>query len=484
MTTISRSRRAAIKRAATEIRHRCLSGGHGVEDTAETIRSHLPEVRPLEAWRLALGWPRSRTVERVAALYRSRGLLPPGLSESMLCRWEHRSWEHRSWERPGVEYAEALRVVYAARPEQLGLGLGGVARGEGADDVGLRRYSAGGSEACVVDARESMVTMSTAAGLPAVRESLHLALLAEPRGSAVVVELAGAAVEHYALGYSKHPPHVLFAEVHGARHLLTRALAGAGVAEPVAAELRRTVGRLSALLGNLTFHLDDPAGARVHLGTAATYGARTGDARLAAWAWGAQAMVARSHGEHTTALAHADRALALAPAGLARAQALAWARLPSLAALGRHRDADTTLADAAGELAADPAGRAPGRFGYDDAEHALHEADAHRALGRTDRATACADRSLAATLPGSPAWAAAGLVLAQAEATTAPGDAAQRALEALTRVPAARLRSTSRARLTALTAALNGTAATGVADLRDRVHALPAAIDAHGNPAG
>jgi hypothetical protein len=478
MTTISRSRRAAIKRAATEIRYRCLSGGHGVEDTAETIRSHLPEVRPLEAWRLALGWPCSRTVERVAALYRSRGLLPPGLSEPMLCRWEHRSWE-----RPGVEYAEALCAVYAARPEQLGLG-GAAARGEVPDAAATRRYSAGGSEACVVDARESMVTMSTAAGLPAVRESLHLALLAEPQGSAVVVELAGAAAEHYALGYSKHPPHVLFAEVHGARHLLTRALAGAGVAEPVAAELRRTVGRLSALLGNLAFHLDDPAGARVHLGTAATYGARTGDARLAAWAWGAQAMVARSHGEHTTALAHADRALALAPAGLARAQALAWARLPSLAALGRHRDADTTLADAAGELAADPAGQAPGRFGYDDAEHALHEADAHRALGRTDRATACADRSLAATLPGSPAWAAASLVLAQAEATTAPGDAAQRALEVLTRVPAARLRSTSRARLTALTAALNGADASGVADLRDRVHALPAAIDAHGNPAG
>ncbi|MER6307653.1 hypothetical protein [Streptomyces sp. NPDC001657] len=48
--------------------------------------------------------------------------------------------------------------------------------------------------------------MTTSAGLPAVRESLHLALLADPAGSSAVTELAEAAVEHYALNYSKHPP--------------------------------------------------------------------------------------------------------------------------------------------------------------------------------------------------------------------------------------------------------------------------------------
>ncbi|WP_328912052.1 MULTISPECIES: Twin-arginine translocation pathway signal [unclassified Streptomyces] len=323
--------------------------------------------------------------------------------------------------------------------------------------------------------------MTTSAGLPAVRDSLHLALLADPAGSPAVVDLTEAAVEHYALGYSKHPPHVLFTEVHGARGLLMRALtSGTPVAVPVEAELRRGIGWLSALLGNLAFHLDDPTGARVHLATAVTYGDRAGDARLSAWAWGAQAMVARATGRHTAALAHAERAVACAPAGLPRAQAHAWARLPSLAALGREREADAALATATRELEADAHGWAPGRFGYDAAEHALHEADAHRALRRTERATACAEQSLSTATPGTPAWAAASLLMAQTEATTAPTDAAQRADHVLTRILATRLRSPSRARLTQLASALAGVDAAGVADLRERVRALPPSIDAHG----
>lgn len=129
------------------------------------------------------------------------------------------------------------------------------------------------------------------------------------------------------------------------------------------------------------------------------------------------------------------------PAGLPRAQAHAWARLPSLAALGREREADAALATATRELEADAHGWAPGRFGYDAAEHALHEADAHRALRRTERATACAEQSLSTATPGTPAWAAASLLMAQTEATTAPTDAAQRADHVLTRILATRLRS-------------------------------------------
>lgn len=474
MITVSRSRRAVIKKTAAEIRARCLHSGRGVEQTAAAICAELPEVRPLEAWRLALGWPRSRTVERVGSLYRSRGLLPPGLSESMLCRWEHRPYE-----RPGQEYVEALCTVYQALP--VSLGLDRATGRDGADGGRAGGYSASGPEACVLPARESMVTMTTSAGLPAVRDSLHLALLADPAGSPAVVDLTEAAVEHYALGYGKHPPHVLFTEVHGARSLLVRALTNSmPVPAPVETELRRGVGWLSALLGNLAFHLDDPTGARVHLATAVTYGDRVGDARLSAWAWGAQAMVARAAGQHAAALSHAERAVACAPAGLPRAQAHAWARLPSLAVLGRERDADTALATAARELEADAHGWAPGRFGYDAAEHALHEADAHRALRRTERAMACAGQSLSTATPGTPGWAAASLLLAQTEAATAPSDAAQRADQVLTRIPAARLRSTSRARLAQLASVLTGVDAAGVADLRERVRALPPSMDAHG----
>ncbi|MEV7085915.1 tetratricopeptide repeat protein [Streptomyces sp. NPDC093085] len=447
-----------------------------MEQTADIIRAELPEVRPLEAWRLALGWPRSRTVEQVGVLYRTRGLLPPGLSESMLCRWEHRSYE-----RPGAEYAEALCAVYRARPEQLGLDR--ATAGERAWRGQFTGYSAPGLQACDPPARESMVTMTTSAGLPAVRDSLHLALLAEPAGSSTVADLADAAIEHYALGYSKHPPHVLFAEVHGARALLRQALTSAPTPQSVETELRRSVGRLSALLGNIAFHLGDPTGARAHLATAVSYGQRTGDARLTAWSWGAQAMLARAADRHTVALAHAERGLACAPSGLPRAQMHAWARLPSLAALGREREADEALAEAIRELEADAQGWEAGRFGYDHAEHTLHEADAQRILGRTPRAMACAEMSLSAATAGTPGWAAAALVMAQAEATAQPSDAAQRANGVLARVPAARLRSTSRARLAQLDSALAGTDAAGVEDLRERVRTLPPSIDAHGGVA-
>ncbi|MEV8480092.1 hypothetical protein [Streptomyces sp. NPDC051173] len=81
----------------------------------------------------------------------------------------------------------------------------------------------------------------------------------------------------------------------------------------------------------------------------------------------------------------------------------------------------------------------------------------------------------------TPGWAAATLVLAQAEAPTQPTDAAQRALDVLARVPAARLRSTSRARLARLDQVLTGVSATGVGDLHERVRVLVPLIDNHGN---
>ncbi|MEU9564072.1 Twin-arginine translocation pathway signal [Streptomyces sp. NPDC048161] len=470
MINVSRSRRAIIRKTAAEIREAGRRQGLSTEQTALAISTHVPEVGPLEAWRLALGWSRSATIARVGALYRSQGLLPPGMSQPMLCRWEH----HRS-EWPSDEYAEALCAVYQARPDQLGLDR----RSIGPQQT-RGGYSAPAVKACATPARESMRTMTTAAGLPAVRESLHLALLVEPAGSSTVVALAEAAIEHYALGYSKHPPAVLFSEVHQARGMLSQALTRDQISETVAADVRRAVGWLSALMGNLAYHLDDHTGARAHLATAVTYGDRVGDARLSAWSWGAQAMVARAAGQHASALAHAERAASCAPAGLARAQVHAWARVPSLAELGREREADAALADAMRELEADAQGWEPGRFGFDAAEYALHEADAQRALGRTERAMACAENSLSMTTEATPAWAAASLVMAQAEAVEHPTDAAQRATEVLSLIPAARLRATSRTRLAQLASALGGTDARGIDQLRERVRVLPPPIDPHG----
>jgi hypothetical protein len=257
-------------------------------------------------------------------------------------------------------------------------------------------------------------------------------------------------------------------------------LAGVLAQRGTGADLERQVGRLSALLGNLAFHLEDPSGARTHLGTAAAYAERCGDAALAAWSYGALSMVARSTGNLPAALGYAERGAAAAPGGLVRAQLHAWALLPTLAQQGRDREASSALGEALTELEADPVGEAPGRFGFDAAELALHQAEAHLALGRTDQARSRAEHSAVACTTGTPGWAAATLVLAQADAANQPSDAAQRGLDVLNRIPPSRLRSTARTRLKRLDNLLADRPADSVADLHERLGTLPPAVDTHG----
>ncbi|UXY25198.1 hypothetical protein [Streptomyces sp. HUAS TT20] len=134
------------------------------------------------------------------------------------------------------------------------------------------------------------------------------------------------------------------------------------------------------------------------------------------------------------------------PAGLARAQLHAWALLPTLTQWDRDREAaahDVALT----EHEADPIGQAPGRFGFDEPELTLHQAEAHLPLGRTEQARTRAEDSAAACTPGTPGGAAATLVLAQAAASDQPSDDAQRALDVLSLVPPSRLRTTAHTRL-------------------------------------
>ncbi|MDQ0904091.1 hypothetical protein QFZ22_000076 [Streptomyces canus] len=465
---ITRSRRAAIAREASLIRKRCQRSGFTIDHIAAAIREELPEVTELEAWRMALGWSRADTIAQIGELYVADGLLPPGLSESMLCRWEH---DPDDW--PGQEYAVMLCRAYRAQPGQLGL-LGRVRQlsAWSAEVIGYGRHDAG---VAASGRQEGADPMTTDAGLPSVRESLQLALLAEPDGSPLVDELAEAAADHYHLNYSKHPVPVLFREVRAARTLLAGLLSPGG-----GTELQRQVGRLSGLLGNLAFHLDDAAGARTHLGTAVAYANRCGDTALAAWAYGAQSMVARHTGNLTAAFSYAERGAAAAPGGLVRAQLHAWALLPTLAQQGRDQEASAALDVALAELEADPVGEAPGRFGFDEAELALHQAEAHLVLGRTDQARARAEVSAAACTPATPGWAAATLVLAQAEAPDQPADAAQRALDVLDQVPASRLRATARTRLESLDGLLAARPADNVADFREALRTLPPPVDAYG----
>ncbi|MFF8717477.1 hypothetical protein ACF07T_39665 [Streptomyces sp. NPDC015184] len=189
-------------------------------------------------------------------------------------------------------------------------------------------------------------------------------------------------------------------------------------------------------------------------------------------------MVARTTGRYDAALAHAERGARLAPAGLARAQLHAWALLPALARLHRADEADQALRTALAELEADPSGTAPGRFGFDEPELALHQAEADLALGRHQQARTRAEASAAACPDGTGGWAAATLVLAQAEAAGSPQDAVQRALHVLDHVPATRLRSTARTRLHQLATTLPTHHAT---DLTERLNTIPATIDHHGH---
>ncbi|MEU7986012.1 hypothetical protein AB0B56_14200 [Streptosporangium canum] len=338
MGQITRSRRAQIQREATAVRMRGQREGFPLARIVTALCTTCPELSPLEAWRLALGWSRAQTIAQVADLYLCDGLKPPALSEAMLCRFEHGP------DRPGPEYAGMLARAYGAGLDQLGLRPRCVC---GADLGGYGQQTA----PLIVPGVEM-----TAAGLPAVRESLRLALLNSPYGSPAVVELAEAAVEHYALNYSRHVPAHLFDEVHAARSLLGDVLA-APVNATIGAELRRSAGWLSALLGNLAFHLADPSGARAHLAVAASFGEHVGDAQLVAWAYGAQSMLARARGDLSAALRHAEASAAHAVGKLGRAQAAGWALLPTLARLSRAADAERALAEV-GAQPGDAAARA------------------------------------------------------------------------------------------------------------------------------
>jgi hypothetical protein len=442
---------------------RCQRAGHATGRIVTELRHALPELSALEAWRLALGWSRAQAVDQVAKVYLDDGLQPPGLSESMLCRFEH------GQERPGLEYVEVLARAYGTTRQALGLAPRCVCRD------GRRGY--GQPEPRWTPLLSPGVDMTSPSGLPAVRASLRLALLDAPQGGPAVVELAEAAVEHYALNYSRHTPSLLFDEVHASRGMLAEALASPAD-ERMGVEMRRIAGWLSALLGNLAFHLADHSGARAHLAVAASLGEHVGDARLVAWSLGAQSMLARARRNANAALSYAEAGLERAPSPLVRAQLLGWAVLPSLAQLGRAGDAERVLGEATAALGV--VDEEPGRFGFDAAELSLHEAEAWLALGRTDRAVVRAQSSAARCVPHTPGWAAATLVLAQAEAPVQPGDAAARALDVLERIPADRLRSTSRDRLRILVGALGDADIASVRDLRERARTLPPPIDIHG----
>jgi hypothetical protein len=131
MAKISRARRAALQCAAHELRRQGQREGWPVARIAATIRAALPDILPLEAWRLAYGWSRPQAAAGVTALYQADGLAAPPLNPSMLCRWEHGKYL------PGEDYARMLCRLYQADARQLGLGPERVASGTGRPAAGV-----------------------------------------------------------------------------------------------------------------------------------------------------------------------------------------------------------------------------------------------------------------------------------------------------------------------------------------------------------
>jgi transcriptional regulator with XRE-family HTH domain len=116
VATLSRARRQQLARQAQDVRLRSLRDGLTPAATVELIRTEVPEMFALEAWRYAHGWSRAEVCARLDALYESDGLAPPRISDAELCRWEH---EQR---RPSDERIEYLCRLYRTRPDRLGFG--------------------------------------------------------------------------------------------------------------------------------------------------------------------------------------------------------------------------------------------------------------------------------------------------------------------------------------------------------------------------
>jgi transcriptional regulator with XRE-family HTH domain/tetratricopeptide (TPR) repeat protein len=185
--------------------------------------------------------------------------------------------------------------------------------------------------------RSDFLRVSVWTGLGAVLESVRLTLRVEgPAGGPVSHEQLELAVEQYARAYWSTPAGVLFGQVRQCRQLVEGLL---DQRQPTGSRqhLHLVGGWLSALLGNLSFHLSDYSAARMHLATAGRLGQEVGHNGLVAWVRGAQSMVELYDDRLEEALRLAHEGQALAPNPLVRAQLASWGEARALARMGERR---------------------------------------------------------------------------------------------------------------------------------------------------
>jgi transcriptional regulator with XRE-family HTH domain/tetratricopeptide (TPR) repeat protein len=185
--------------------------------------------------------------------------------------------------------------------------------------------------------RSKFLCVTLWTGLGAVLESVRLTLRVEgPAGGPGTHEQLELAVTQYARAYWVTPAGMLFEQVRECRQLVD------GMLDQRQSPSRRrhlhlVAGWLSALLGNLSFHLSDYSSSRMHLGTAWRLGQAAGHNGLVAWVRGAQSMVELYDDRPEEALRMAREGQALAPNHLVRAQLASWGEARALARMGDRR---------------------------------------------------------------------------------------------------------------------------------------------------
>ncbi|HZV53066.1 MAG TPA: helix-turn-helix transcriptional regulator [Candidatus Dormibacteraeota bacterium] len=113
---MDRTLRRMLEERARQLRLRGQLEGWSRDQVVDEILRQLPGISPLEAHRLAAGWTRLELSQALDALYQADGLMPPGISVSEICRWEHGRY------RPTSERQEYLTRLYRTRPDRLGFG--------------------------------------------------------------------------------------------------------------------------------------------------------------------------------------------------------------------------------------------------------------------------------------------------------------------------------------------------------------------------
>jgi transcriptional regulator with XRE-family HTH domain len=130
---MDRTLRRALEERAKQIRLRGQLEGWSRDRVVDEILGQVPGISPLEAHRFAAGWTRQQLSRALDALYEADGLMPPQVSVSEICRWEH--GRHQ----PNAERQLYLTRLYRTRPDRLGFGRDYSPREPEAIDAGLSR---------------------------------------------------------------------------------------------------------------------------------------------------------------------------------------------------------------------------------------------------------------------------------------------------------------------------------------------------------